>query len=604
MKKKPFRVSCPICGRRLVLKADNRLPVHPPKGDPHGEDCKGSNNYVLPSFPQESDSLKSKFLNKLKNLNKTETWGLSLTVFSIIIGFYWFVSSSNDQEKINDNQIINSSLIQNVPDSVAIKIANIIDVNDVLLKEGPLHDLATLANENDELKKSANNKINSGNKILEKQGAQELQSIADKRAKAVKTLSTTAAEDYRQAGSAFLVAQNLDGALECYKKASELQPDYVVGLITLSRVALDAKDYGLASNAAKNALNAATKSDFKIADKRGALFQLAEVELATNNLTELDPITDELEILTKEGYINAEEIRESFYTLEEYGIIRAINIGGNDDTAIVAYYDGFVLTSYRFKGSNKYSTETTLEVAMSDMAKYYHSYEYMRALALKGEIHKRKKEYNVSENYLKQALRLAKYHLETLKFPGLENFVSAYLEDIAHLKEKQELFQEAKELYLESLQLREKVMTIRDTLDTKTMESEKEKKEAKLQCRRNLAHVKERIAYIDFLGNQQDSIIKTGEIISAIKMRKYVYNKTMMPNDKLKLVESFFILSNILLVNKNFEDVNKVYETMLELTSGYNKISEEYSNSKEGFALFNEFLLTDFKEIIDSYKTK
>ncbi len=608
MKKNRIRVGCPKCNRRVELRANGTIPIHPPKGNPSGANCEFSNTLFESSYiqteeendgsisinkPNQNTSNSKKVTrNKRHLLVRSIPLGIILSLISISLAIYFASESRKGRKQIETLQRENELEINQVPESTVERMAELIGMDAAIREEGPLKDLASLAKEEDIKKKAAKEKINSGNPKLEIEGANELHLIANKRASVIKSLSVEAAEDYRQAGSAYLVAQNIEKAILAYKEASRLNPDYYQGHVTLSELALEVGDMELALSAAKDAVSVVERESPSDWNKRFALMQLGKVQLARGDLSNLAGIVNILENQTNKKYYNALEERKSYNDLMEIGLKRTSKTRENEKyTYISIFYDGNIAASYEISTTDSTKFFIAAEALTADAMVIIYRFQLIEALQLKGEMFRQDGCFEDAALTYEKSISLSKQQFEETQIPGLDSYLADYLENLGEIRNEQGNLAEALNLFRQSTPLRRSIIAIlNDSLSIRGFENREDKNSYELQQLRKLANNLEAVGYLQFQVEENQDI--NNNICEAIDLRQEIFEHTSEPRDRVNLVNSKLLMMLILGESNISGEILIIIDEVIELCSIYPSLGEEYNSSRKElesiYKLFND----------------
>ncbi len=402
-----------------------------------------------------------KYKTYLRNLGLITIAGIGLSVLALCLDHHYSKQSSIGQEDIKKNQEVLRKDLGEVPNATVKRIAELVGLKEVI-KNGPIKDLVELARDSDAVKRAAEAKVNSGNRTLEIEGAKELETIAKKRVSALKKLNVKAAEDFRQAGAAFLVAQNLTKAVSVYKESTLLDPNYLTGYITLSELALRLGDFDLAEKAAKTALfKAEVKGTENWWERRFTLNQLTIVYINQNNIENATKTVKKLELLTRDKLEESSIERNTYGSLTKYGLTRITTTGAKNN--ITVYYDGDILSSYLAVTDDDGNLVSSEEegfgsVLAADMSYLVSQKQHMETLVWKGKTLELQNDIIGAIEAYEEGLILARKHLKEVQFHGIEVRSAEFLELLGALHEKQGNFKKALRMYDECLKVHTKLV--------------------------------------------------------------------------------------------------------------------------------------------------
>ncbi len=485
----------------------------------------------LVPLPKRAAVYLGKLASRVRQVGLLALAGIALAFLGLYFDHYNAKVSSKEQQTVLAEQESTRTAISEIPQATAQRVAELIGVQAALRESGPLRDLADLARTADADKMAANTKVNSGNPLLQKAGAEDLRAIAQRRSSALESLSAEAAEDFRQAGGAFLVAHELTQALDAYLEAARLQPAFSPGQVTLSELALQAGNLPLAERAATDALAAAARSEFKDWETRFAMRQLALVHLAQKDLAVASRVIDELEATTRASATDADTNRGRYGKLEEYGLERPLI---SRDNSVTFFYDGSLLTTYAFiepaeLSEAKYALAS--DVMKTDAISLIARYQLMETLTLRGKLLVESERLAEAAAVFQEGLLLARRQVREVGIPGVEVFVAEYLEYLGHVREAEDERQMALRHYEESYTLRRQLM--------KLIEGNEEAAINLARYARSLASVLERISLLRDGGGELDGALEA--IDEAVRTRRLVFQKTGLGQDRALLAASMFI---------------------------------------------------------------
>lgn len=303
------------------------------------------------------------------NLKKIVKSLFTVGVIGLIISLIAFVydrieganSTAASEEILEASRVVQSQLSDS-SDEIVKRISEVLEINAAIIEEGPVKDLAKLAKVEDPTKAKARSKLYSNHLADVIDGANQLLELADNKATAISSLSKTLAEDYRQAGAAFLLAKDLSSAYEAYAASTRFDPNY--GFLTLSKIALAMEHFEDAEEAALSSLKG-TDTWTRIF----SLAQILDVYLSQGKYSEAQPYLEEIDEITRNGVLGDASFESE--TLLKAGL-EVVKMRNNQKTSFKLFWAGNSTgTIQTLEGV--VLTEDNIEEVGSAVAEYTHA---------------------------------------------------------------------------------------------------------------------------------------------------------------------------------------------------------------------------------------
>lgn len=356
------------------------------------------------------------------------------------------------ETKLGELQENLQSMISMNSTAIVDRISEILPIDAALIEEGPVRDLARLEKTKNPTKLEATSKLYSLDEKIVLDGANQLLDFASEKAKSVISISESVAEDYRQAGAAFLLARDFQSAFDAYDASTRFDPRN--GFLSLSKIALAMDKYQAAEGAALSALK-----DADGFSKIFALEQIINVYIAQNDFSAAQSYLLELDTITTKDVLKYSEFDR--LSLLEVGL-DAVKKRNNEKTYFQMFWAGKSTGTLEVidgknmdEGEWKQAIEVAGEYTMAVISKELR----LMALSRLYEFYSREDQPNSikAEEYFHEAIKTAfeilnlinEYNISSrVLMPHIESY-SNYLQGVGRHAERVGLWQSALK-YLEA----------------------------------------------------------------------------------------------------------------------------------------------------------
>lgn len=349
-----------------------------------------------------------RYISWIRGVGAAAFIGIVLSIGSVWVDLRSSQKSTKNQETILDSQTEISSAVRAVPQDVVAEISKILELDAALIEEGPIKDLARLASSEEPRKISARQKLTSQNTEIVAQGANELLDIATERAQAIAELNTKAGEDYREAGAAFLLAKDYEGATSAYREATKVDATNIHGLVTLSELYFQQKEYLLAEESARAAVSLIDESgDRKLADFF-PLNQLIKVLVAAEKHAGVEGLVQQfLETTELENVLGGKTLGLS--ALDKYNITVPAAVIGNEVTHTEVYWGTNVRIIYRYNSLADGNFEDQISATADHTFEVIAINQRIAALRLSARFYAQFEDTETAKRLLNEAIKLSTF---------------------------------------------------------------------------------------------------------------------------------------------------------------------------------------------------
>ncbi|MCB1984146.1 MAG: hypothetical protein H6936_09315 [Burkholderiales bacterium] len=398
-----------------------------------------------------------KYVVICKSIGLVAFFGIVLSIFSIWFDFTANERNSKEQKQLIANQEILQSEVKNIPENIVAKISEVLELDAQLTEEGPLKDLARLTKSAEPLKIAARKKIESGDRRLETEGAEDLLKIAKDRSKLIELINKQAAEDFREAGAAFLVAGDIERALQAYQSSTLLDPTNMSGFLTLSELALQAGDVETAEHAALECVKLVDGGETSNFAKYFAYSQISKIYISSGSFKKAKLYLDLLLSERSQQYQSNREFSEK-NPIEKFKISKPPTIMGNDKTHVSIFWGGEIQLIYKFGNLGGEDMEEQIGSIVTDSMTFITRHQLMKAYELSGKYYAALGNSTSAKNTFKKAIALSNIQNQSSGQLGLQNYtLSLYDQLLRSIDADNDI--EKIEIKLEMLALEEQVLT-------------------------------------------------------------------------------------------------------------------------------------------------